>query len=89
VFQQVDGVIKIVERKVPVPSDPRRDEWANSWLPMLRSTPVPMLRSTPVPKLLEQGISRATIYAARAGRSLYARIKAKLIGTLKVIATDD
>ncbi len=56
-------------------NDPRRDEWKTKWLPMLRSVPVP--------RLLNQGISRATIYAARAGRKLYARTKAKLIAALR------
>ena len=44
-----------------------------------------MLRSTPVPELLEQGVSRATIYAARAGRP-FAGTKAKLIARLRVLA---
>jgi len=59
-------------------SDPRRDEWENKWLPMLRSTPTP--------ELLEQGVSRATIYAARAGRALYATTKSKLIAALRRIS---
>ena len=54
--------------------DPRRDEWETKWLPLLLSTPVP--------KLLEQGVSRATIYAARSGRDLYDSTKAKLIQAL-------
>ncbi|MFZ0030487.1 MAG: hypothetical protein WAK84_01270, partial [Candidatus Cybelea sp.] len=58
-------------------ADSRRDEWQTRWLPMLRSTPVP--------KLLEQGVSRATIYAARNGRALYESTKAKLIVALKRI----
>jgi hypothetical protein len=56
-------------------SDPLRDEWANKWLPMLRSTPVP--------KLLGVGVSRPTIYAARAGRPLYWSTKRKLIAALR------
>ena len=57
---------------------PARDEWETKWLPMLRSTPVP--------KLLTQGVSRATIYAARAGRPLFAGTKAKLIARLHMLA---
>jgi hypothetical protein len=56
-------------------SDARRDEWANKWLPMLRSTPVP--------KLLGGGVSRPTIYAARAGRPLYWSTQTKLIAALR------
>jgi|HubBroStandDraft_4_1064222.scaffolds.fasta_scaffold00010_75 hypothetical protein len=59
--------------------DLRRDEWNNKWLPKL-------LR-TPVPKLLERGVSRATIYAARSGRPLYESTKAKLVSTLKSLTT--
>jgi hypothetical protein len=55
--------------------DPQRDEWETRWLPMLRSTPVP--------QLLDQGVSRPTIYAVRAGRRLYNRTKAKLIAILQ------
>ena len=55
--------------------DPRRDGWLNKWLPMLQSAPVP--------QLLAQGVSRATIYAARAGRKTYGRTRAKLIAVLK------
>jgi hypothetical protein len=58
--------------------DPRRDEWKTKWLPMLQSTPAPTL--------LDQGVSRATIYAARAGRELYGRTKVKLVSALKKIA---
>jgi hypothetical protein len=58
--------------------DALRDQWDIKWLPMLRSTPVP--------KLLGEGISRATIYAARAGRAPYGSTKAKLIAALKRIA---
>lgn len=56
-------------------NDPQRDEWNNKWLPMLRSTPVP--------HLLARGVSRPTIYAARAGRPLYSNTKRKLIAALK------
>ena len=56
-------------------ADPRRDEWQAKWLPMLRATPVP--------KLLEQGVSRAAIYAARGGREPYGNTKIKLIAALK------
>jgi hypothetical protein len=59
--------------------DPRRDEWETKWLPLLRSTPVPTL--------LGQGVSRATIYAARAGRPLYARTKQKLVEVLRRLKT--
>jgi hypothetical protein len=55
--------------------DPGRDEWERRWLSMLRDTPVP--------ELLEQGVSRATIYAARAGRPMYATTKQKLITAMK------
>ena len=55
--------------------DPRRDEWKTKWLPMLRATPVPTLS--------DQGVSRATIYAARAGRELYGRTKDRLIAALR------
>ena len=55
--------------------DPKRDEWETKWLPMLRLMPVP--------KLLGQGISRATIYAARSGRDLYASTRAKLVKALR------
>jgi hypothetical protein len=58
-------------------NDPGRDEWERRWLPMLRSTPVP--------RLLERGVSRATIYAARAGRQLYGRTKVQLITILQRI----
>jgi hypothetical protein len=56
-------------------ADPRRDEWETKWLPMLRSTPVP--------QLLEQGVSRATIYAVRAGREPYGSTRLKLVRLLK------
>jgi hypothetical protein len=56
-------------------ADPGRDEWENKWLPVLRSMPVP--------KLLACGVSRATIYAARAGRPMYDGTKAKLIRALR------
>ncbi len=59
-------------------ADPRRDEWETKWLPILRSTPVPTLE--------RQGVSRATIFAARAGRKPYGRTKAKLIAALKAQA---
>lgn len=55
--------------------DPRRDEWETKWLPMLRSVPVP--------QLLEQGVSRPTIYAVRAGRKPYGSTKAKLLRMLR------
>lgn len=55
--------------------NPRRDEWETKWLPLLRSTPVP--------KLEGEGVSRATIYAARAGRALYGRTKDRLIAALR------
>jgi hypothetical protein len=55
--------------------DPRRDEWKAKWLPLLRSTPIA--------HLLEQGVSRATIYAARSGRALYETTKRKLIRRLQ------
>jgi hypothetical protein len=54
--------------------DPGRDEWEIKWLPLLRSLPVPMV--------LARGVSRATIYAVRAGRPLYERTKLKLIKAL-------
>jgi hypothetical protein len=57
--------------------DSRRDEWETKWLPMLQSTPVP--------QLLEHGVSRATIYAVRAGRKLYASTRLKLIRALRSI----
>ena len=57
---------------------PARDEWETKWLPMLRATPVP--------QLLTHGVSRATIYAARAGRPLFAGTKAKLIARLRMLA---
>ena len=60
--------------------DAQRDEWKTKWLPMLRSTPVP--------QLLERGVSRATIYAARAGREPYGGTRAKLIAALKRVASD-
>lgn len=53
----------------------RRDEWETKWLPLLRSTPVPELE--------RQGVSRATIYAARAGRLLYQKTRLALIAALK------
>jgi hypothetical protein len=56
-------------------NDPQRDEWTTKWLPMLRSTKVP--------DLLAEGVSRATIYAVRAGRSLYPSTKNKLIRMLR------
>jgi hypothetical protein len=54
--------------------DPRRDEWATKWLPVLRATPVPQLQ--------KQGVARATIYAVRTGRPLYESTKQKLIRAL-------
>ena len=73
---------EVEEQSLLVPSDvyteypdPRRDEWDSKWLPMLRSKAVPELEN--------RGVSRATIYAARAGRPLYESTKAKLMGTLK------
>lgn len=45
----------------------KRDEWLTKWLPLLRSTPVQ--------ELLGHGVSRAAIYAARAGREPYGRTK--------------
>ena len=60
--------------------DPQRNEWKMKWLPMLRSTPVP--------QLLERGVSRATIYAARAGREPYGGTRAKLIAALKRVTSD-
>ena len=59
--------------------DARRDEWELKWLPLLRSTPVP--------RLLERGVSRATIYAARAGRELYVGTKVKLIAALERVGS--
>ena len=53
----------------------RRDEWVTKWLPLLRSTPVP--------QLLRRGVSRATIYAARAGRPLYESTKLKIVRALR------
>jgi hypothetical protein len=58
--------------------DAGRDEWPTKWLPLLRSTPVP--------KLLGHGVSRTAIYAARAGRKLYASTRAKIVSALKKIA---
>jgi hypothetical protein len=55
--------------------DPGRDEWETKWLPMLRLTDVPELEAARV--------SRATIYAARAGRPLYDSTKAKLVAALR------
>ena len=60
--------------------DAQRDQWKMKWLPMLRSTPVP--------QLLERGVARATIYAARAGREPYGGTRAKLIAALKRVASD-
>ena len=60
--------------------DAQRDEWETKWLPMLRSSPVP--------RLLERGVSRATIYAARAGREPYSGTRAKLIAALKRVTSD-
>ncbi len=60
--------------------DAQRDEWETKWLPMLRSRPVP--------RLLERGVSRATIYAARAGREPYSGTRAKLIAALKRVTSD-
>jgi len=60
--------------------DQRRDEWATKWLPMLRTTPVP--------QLLEQGVSRATIYAVIKGRPLYDTTKVKLIRALQRFQND-
>ncbi len=80
--KESNKVEQVEEGGVPAESDvytvfrdPRRDEWETKWLPMLRATPVP--------QLLAQDVSRATIYAARAGRNLYGRTKDKLIETLK------
>jgi hypothetical protein len=44
-----------------------------------------MLRTTPVPRLLGEGVSGATIYAARSGRQLYGGTKVKRIAALKRI----
>lgn len=57
-------------------NDPRRDKWEAKWLPMLQSTAVP--------KLLEPGVSRATIYAIRAARTLYESTKTKLVAALRI-----
>jgi hypothetical protein len=57
--------------------DARRDEWKTKWLPLLGSIPVS--------KLLGHGVSKATIYAARAGRSLYPSTKAKIIVAMREI----
>ena len=56
---------------------PRRDEWKTKWLPLLSSIPVS--------KLLGHGVSKATIYAARAGRSLYPNTKVKIIAAMREI----
>ena len=56
-------------------SDPRWDEWEIKWLPIVRATPVP--------QLLEHGVSRAAIYAARAGRQLCRNTKPKLVAALR------
>jgi hypothetical protein len=58
--------------------DPRRDEWNTKWLPMVRSTPVS--------QLLDHGVSRATVYAVRAGRNLYGSTRAKLVKALQAIS---
>jgi hypothetical protein len=42
-----------------------------------------MLQSAKVPALLARGVSRATIYAVRSGRPLYAGTKARLIKALE------
>jgi hypothetical protein len=60
--------------------DARRDEWETKWLPMLRSTAVPELE--------RRGVSRARIYAARAGRPLYESTKVKLIEALKKLVRE-
>ena len=52
-----------------------RDEWESKWLPLLRSTHVP--------QILGKRVSRAAIYAARAGREPYGRTKSKLIALLR------
>jgi hypothetical protein len=59
--------------------NPRRDEWETKWLPLLGSIPVS--------KLLGHGVSKATIYAARAGRSLYPNTKVKIIAALREIVS--
>lgn len=75
---------EVEEGSVPAESDVyteypdrQRDEWETKWLPTLRSTPVPGIEA--------RGVSRATIYAARAGRALHGRTKVKLIAALKAI----
>jgi hypothetical protein len=55
--------------------DPQRDEWKMKWLPMLRLTSVP--------QLLDQGVSRATVYAARAGREPYGSTRVRLVRLLR------
>lgn len=57
--------------------DPRRDEWQTKWLPLLRTTAVAEVEGL--------GVSRATIYAARTGRPLYATTKSKLIAALEKV----
>ena len=54
--------------------DRRRDEWERKWLPPLHGVSPSAL--------IDRGLARATIYAARSGRKLYARTKAKLIAAL-------
>jgi hypothetical protein len=55
--------------------DPRRDEWTTKWLPLLRTAPTR--------ELLGEGMSRATIYAARTGREPYGSTKEKLVAALQ------